>query len=122
LTDDFKLVDAQGRTFNASAKANVALLQESRDKDFLISELQPGVTHQMMQGFEVPDSSLQSDLTVVIPKKGFWSSGEVRIGVRRVQPAVCRCGFVGYTVRLGFWSQGGLPARSWVFLGVKDGN
>lgn len=82
LTDDFKLVDAQGRTFSPSAKANVALLQESREKDFLISELQPGVVCQMMQGFEVPDSSFQSDLTLVIPKKGFWSRGEVSISVR----------------------------------------
>ena len=40
----------------------------------------------------------------------------------RVQPAVCRVSEIGYKVGIGFWSRGGGPARSWVFLGAKDGN
>ena len=82
LSDDFHLLDAQGRKFDTSSKISTALLMFAEDKDFILSQLQPGLPRQMQQGFELPNKSLESDLTIVVPKKGFWSSGEAKITVK----------------------------------------
>jgi hypothetical protein len=81
LSDDFKLIDARGRTFSPSSNANTALLMED-DKDFAFSELQPGIPRQMKTAFEVPIASVAEELTLVVPKKGFFSSGEARVRIR----------------------------------------
>ena len=82
LSDDFKLMDAQGRTFDTSSKVSTALLMHTEDKDFILSELQPGIPRQMQQGFEVPNESLESNLALVVPKKGLFSFGEARLNVK----------------------------------------
>ena len=82
LSDDFHLLDAQGRKFDTSSKISTALLMFAEDKDFILSQLQPGLPRQMQQGFELPNKSLESELTLVVPKKGFWSSGEAKIKLR----------------------------------------
>jgi hypothetical protein len=81
LSDDFKMEDGRARTFRPSSKANVALLMESDDKDFLLSELQPGLPRAMKQAFELPEQAIDSTLTVVVPEKGFWARGSVRVQV-----------------------------------------
>lgn len=81
LSDDFQVVDAAGRKFRPSTEANVALLHESDDKDFVLSELQPGIPRSMKQAFEVPEASLAAPFTLVIPEKGLWSSGAARVVV-----------------------------------------
>jgi hypothetical protein len=80
--DDFQLLDSQGRTFNTSSKVSTALLMHAEDKDFLLSELQPGIPRQMQQGFELPNQALESDLTLIVPKKGLFSLGEARLTIR----------------------------------------
>lgn len=81
LSDDFKIEDSRGRTFRPSSKGNVALLMESDDKDFLLSELQPGLPRAMRQAFELPEQALDAPVTVVVPEKGFWAAGNVRVQV-----------------------------------------
>jgi hypothetical protein len=81
LSDDFKIQDIGNRTFKPSSDANTALLMESDDKDFLLSELQPGVPRAMKQGFQLPEKALESPITVIVPKKGFFASGEERVHV-----------------------------------------
>lgn len=82
MSDDFKLLDSEGREFEPSSDAGTALLAESRNKDFIISELQPGVPRQMTQAFELPSKSLSSELTLVIPEKGLFGSDEVNIKLK----------------------------------------
>lgn len=81
LSDDFKIEDGQARTFKPSSDANVALLMESDDKDFLLSELQPGLPRAMKQAFELPEQAIASPITIVVPEKGFWAAGSVRVQV-----------------------------------------
>ena len=78
LAEDFKLLDSKGREFRPSSDVNTALLAEG-DKDFLVSELQPGIPRRMKVGFEVPNSIPISDFTLLVPEKGLFSSGKVRI-------------------------------------------
>jgi len=80
LSEDFTLVDGRGREFRPSSDVNTALLAGD-DKDFLVSELQPGIPRRMKVGFEVPDSIPLSDFTLVVPEKGVFTSGEVRVGL-----------------------------------------
>lgn len=79
LADTFTLVDSEGRTYRPSSDANVALLHESDDKDFILAELQPGVPRRMTQAFELPEKSIQSSLSLVIPEKGLWASGKATV-------------------------------------------
>ncbi len=81
LSDDFKIEDGRGRTFKPSSDANVALLMESDDEDFLLSELQPGLPRGMKQAFELPEQAVDSPITIVVPEKGFWARGSVRVQV-----------------------------------------
>lgn len=81
LADDMKLVDSEGRTFDPSSNANIALLAED-GKDFLLSELQPGIARTMKTVFEVPLSSLNGEVTLVVPEKGMFSSSETRVRIR----------------------------------------
>lgn len=81
LSDDFQILDGSNRTFKPSSKANVALLTESDDKDFLLSELQPGLPRTMKQAFEIPEKALEAPITIVIPEKGFFSSGKAKVQV-----------------------------------------
>jgi hypothetical protein len=81
LSDDFQIQDGANRTFKGSTKANVALLTESEDKDFLLSELQPGLPRTMQQAFELPEKVLEAPITIVIPEKGLFSSGKAKVQV-----------------------------------------
>lgn len=79
MADDFTLVDSEGRKYRPSTDANVALLQESDDKDFILSQLQPGVPRRMSQAFELPAKSTESSISLVIPEKGLWGSGKATV-------------------------------------------
>lgn len=78
LSDDFVIQDSLGRKFKPSSDVNTALL-EGEDKDFILSELQPGIPRRMNQGFEIPEKAIADKLTLIIPKKGIFSSKEVKI-------------------------------------------
>lgn len=79
LVDDFTLVDSESKSYRPSSDANVALLHEADDKDFILSELQPGVPRRMTQAFELPTKSTESSLSLVIPEKGLWGSGKATV-------------------------------------------
>lgn len=79
--EDFSLIDSQGRKFNASSDANTALVMVSDDQDFMVSELQPGIPRTMQQAFEVPQKALETDLTLIVPKKGSWVGGEAKVTI-----------------------------------------
>ena len=78
LSEDFTLVDGKGREFRPSSDVNTALLA-GEDKDFLLSELQPGIPRRMSVGFEVPESIPLSEFTLSVPEKGLFSSGKMRV-------------------------------------------
>lgn len=78
LTGDFKLRDYQDREFRASSEAETALAQ-SGDADFVVSELQPGLSREATTAFRVPEDVLEHPITLVIPEKGLAGSGEVEI-------------------------------------------
>lgn len=75
-SDDFTLRDAKGREFSPSSKALTALMMSGANKDFILSELQPGLEHQTMTAFEVPESATHGGLFLIVPQKGLFSSGK----------------------------------------------
>lgn len=79
LADDFKIIDAKGRTYQHSARATTALVMNREDKEFLLSQLQPGLTKEMQQGFEIPLDAAEGAVTIVVPKKGAFSRGEAKV-------------------------------------------
>jgi hypothetical protein len=79
MTNDFKIVDANGRQFRSSSEGNTALMMSGAGKDFIISELHPGIQKKMKTVFEVPISLLEQGMTLVIPEKGFGGNDEAHI-------------------------------------------
>lgn len=65
LADDLCLLDAQGREFRPSSRANTALMM-SGGKDFLLSEVQPGLKKAMKTAFEMPADAARGDLRLVL--------------------------------------------------------
>jgi hypothetical protein len=78
LSDDFKMIDTEDRTFRASSGANTALAMTG-NKDLLLSEIQPGLSKKSSTAFEVPLASAEEGLTLVIPEKGLLGTKEVRV-------------------------------------------
>lgn len=79
MADDFKIVDAQGRSFRSSSEGNTALMMSGEAKDFIVTELHPGLQKKMKTAFEIPISLLEQGMTLVIPEKGFGGSDEAHI-------------------------------------------
>lgn len=78
LTDDFKILDNRGREFQPSSRANTALVM-SRGKEFVLSELQPGIPQTIQTAFEIPDSA--ENIFLEIPEKGLFSTGKIRVAL-----------------------------------------
>lgn len=78
LTDDFKIVDEQGREFAPSVEGNTAIVM-SGDKDLALSQLQPGIAKVMQTAFELPEPATKGVFSLVIPEKGLFGSGSVKI-------------------------------------------
>lgn len=81
MTDDFRIVDAQGREFRPSSEANTALVM-SGGKDLGLTELQPGLKKKISTAFEMPDAAAKGAFTLVIPEKGLLGTGSVRITLK----------------------------------------
>lgn len=75
LSNDFKLIDSKERKFSSSSDATTALLMEE-DQDMFMSELQPGLPLRTKTAFKVPTDAGGGKLRLLIPEKGFFSSGE----------------------------------------------
>ena len=80
LTDDFKIEDSQSREYRTSSEVTTALAM-SGGGNFMITEVQPGLSRRMKTGFEIPHDSLKAGVDLVIPEKR-WGSGKVRISLR----------------------------------------
>lgn len=78
LTDDFELVDTRGRKYRASADATTALALNS-GQDWILAEIQPGLPADQLTAFEIPQNSVTPGLYLVIPEKGFFSSGNAKV-------------------------------------------
>lgn len=74
--NNFVLRDSQDRKFTPSSDAITALMAENAGKDFILTELQPGVTKPTVTAFEIPEASSKSTLTFVIAKGGFFGGTE----------------------------------------------
>ncbi len=70
LTNNLVLIDARGREFDTSSRAEVALAM-SDQSDFLLSELQPGIQRNMAAGFEVPLDAVNQPYTIRFQAHGF---------------------------------------------------
>gem|GEM_PF-1709015 len=85
LTDDVTFKDEAGRIFRSSSRLNTALMMEREDKDFILSELQPGLTKTMVTGFELPSSAFRGKWTLVVKEKGFFGTGTVEVLFREFE-------------------------------------
>jgi len=82
MTNDFVLKDAESREFSPSANANTALSMTGQVDDFILTELQPGLTKQSMVAFEIPAAAFKGELILVVPEKG-WGAGKREIVIKK---------------------------------------
>ena len=68
--DDFFLIkDSRNRKFSPYTSANTILAMVYEDKDFILTELQPGLTKYMIVAYELPSDALAQNISVIIPGK-----------------------------------------------------
>jgi Domain of unknown function (DUF4352) len=82
VSDDFTLRDEQGREFSPASSALMALMMEGENKDFLLSEIQPGVEKESITAFEIPKTALSTKLLLIVPEKGLLGSKTVEVIVK----------------------------------------
>lgn len=70
LADGLQLVDAGGRQFSPSSRANTALAMSKKGKDLILSEVQPGLKRILTTVFEVPVAVADQPLRLAIAEKG----------------------------------------------------
>lgn len=63
-TDRFSLLDGKGRKFSTSSKASTSLMVEMKEKDFLLSQLQPNISHKSASVYEIPQDATGLKLEV----------------------------------------------------------
>lgn len=84
LADDFEVLDSAGRKFRPSSRGSTAFMMAGGNDDFLLTELQPGITKPSVQVFEVPLTALNG-LRLRVPEKGFFGSDEVVVDLTRTR-------------------------------------
>lgn len=82
LSDDFTLRDSQGREFRPASNALTALMMQDANKDFLVTEIQPGIEKESVTAFEIPKDALSGNLTLVVPEKGILGSKSVHVVIK----------------------------------------
>ena len=84
MTDDFELLDHAGRKFRPSSNANTAyMMSGNNQKDFIVSEVQPGLSKRMVSVYEVPKDSVDNEgLFVIVPEKGIWGTGKAKVRLK----------------------------------------
>lgn len=82
MSDDFTLRDGQGREFAPATSALTALMMEGENKDFFLTEIQPGIEKESITAFEIPKTALSGDLILIVPEKGFAGSKTVKVLVK----------------------------------------
>ena len=48
----------------------------------MFSQLQPGLTKKQVVAFEIPVDDVKSKLSLLVPEKGFFSSGKALIALQ----------------------------------------
>lgn len=81
MVDDLVLVDARGREFRSSSRANTALAMSQRKKSLMFDELQPGLSRDLVTAFEVPAEVADQPMTLVVSEKGLLGTGKVAVAV-----------------------------------------
>ena len=81
MVDDLVLVDARGRQFRASSRANTALAMSQKKTGLVFDELQPGLSRKMVTAFEVPEDVTSQPMTLVVAEKGILGTGKVEVAV-----------------------------------------
>jgi hypothetical protein len=64
ISNDFEVIDDHGRSFSPYSGGSLYL-----DSDFLLSQLQPGLTKSTAIVFEMPEDAFAGSLKLVIPEK-----------------------------------------------------
>jgi hypothetical protein len=82
LSDDFLVEDSRGRQYRPSSRATTALTMENDQKDWLLSELQPGIAMDTETAFEIPDSISDEKLTLIVREKGILGRKIVKVELR----------------------------------------
>jgi|GEM_PF-2295678 len=82
LSDDFILRDGEGREFSPASNALMALMMEGENKDFLLSEIHPGVEKESLTAFEIPKTALSTELFLIVPEKGLLGSKTVEVLIK----------------------------------------
>lgn len=65
--------DSQGRTYQTSSRAQTAILMSQRSRrggGGLLPQLQPGIAHEGVTAFEIPESSASGVGTLVVSERG----------------------------------------------------
>lgn len=81
LSDDFNITDVQQRTFTPDSDGPFYL-----GSDFLLTQLQPGVTKKTATVFELPDDAFVGPLKLVVPEKGIFGTKTAVVEVIDVGP------------------------------------
>jgi hypothetical protein len=84
MSDDLKIVDNQERIFRPSSKGNTALSMVDESKDYILSEIQPGIKKNMLTVFEIPISVAREGVKLIIPEKGLFGTKQVEILLPKV--------------------------------------
>ncbi len=82
MADDFELHDEQGRVFQPSSRANTSLAASDPSKDYIISQVQPGLLVSTKTIFEIPLDAWENGPRLRIPEKGLLGTGEAWVNLK----------------------------------------
>lgn len=77
----FKIEDAKGRKFEPSSEVGTEIEMRSKRNDMFVKQLQPGITRNLKEGFEIPLESLSASLALKISERGFFSTGVTKVNL-----------------------------------------
>lgn len=76
----FKIEDAKGRKFSTSSEVETEVEMHSKNRDdMFVKELHPGIARTLRAAFEIPKDLLAQPLVLIIPERGLFSTGSVKV-------------------------------------------
>lgn len=82
LADNFQLKTESDETYRTDSRAVTALSMTYLQKDWLLSELHPGVANDTMTAFVIPAKKQHAHLYLRVPEPGFFARGEALVKLR----------------------------------------
>lgn len=82
MSDNFKLVTPDGSTYSPDSQAITALMMMGKDKDFLLSQLNPGVTKNSITAFEVPTTAYKAGTMLEVPASSMFKDDGVKVQLK----------------------------------------